>query len=319
MLFLSFPGGDGCFLSVTFDIMQVILFMRRDKMPKKTIAVGALIAALILSVSCRTRTQVKGVELNVSFSEEELTDNLLTEMIYTWKTNSEFEKINQDMFVFVHIWHGDNLLIQDDHSPELPTSEWEADKIYEYKREIYIPAFIDKFDPSFNKNEFLRFSVGFYSPYDRTGESEMQILEERIKVFPQPFDTPEIIYEEGWYDLEVNPDTYLKQWRWTAKQARCIIDNPYRDALLIIKGGIQEGVFEQQKVIFRINNLILDEFIPQEFHFEKSYDLKAEMLGEKDEFILTIETDKTFIPAERDPESKDIRELGVVISFIYFR
>jgi hypothetical protein len=43
------------------------------------------------------------------------------------------------------------------------------------------------------------------------------------------------------------------------------------------------------------------------------------MLGEKDEFILTITTDKTFIPAKVVPNSKDERELGVQISFIYFR
>jgi len=72
-------------------------------------------------------------------------------------------------------------------------------------------------------------------------------------------------------------------------------------------------------VIFKINDLILDEFFPEEDYFDKSYDIKKEMLGEKDKFYLTIETDKTFIPADLNPDSKDKRELGLIISFIYFR
>jgi len=286
---------------------------------KKTIILGNLFIALILSATCLIKTQVKGIEVNITFLEEELSDNLLTNMEYTWKTTSEFEAMKQDMIVFVHIWHGENLLIQDDHFPEVPTSSWQSGQNYTYRRQIYIPTFIDRFDPAFKGSDNLRLSVGFYSPYDRTGESKKEVLDELIQVYPQPIDTPEIIYEEGWYYLEEDPDTYLKQWRWTAKQARCNIDNPKRDATLIIEGGIQPDVFDRQKVIFKINNLILDEFFPEEDFFKKSYDIKKEMLGEKDEFYLTIETDKTFIPAERNPDSKDKRELGLVISFIYFR
>jgi hypothetical protein len=43
------------------------------------------------------------------------------------------------------------------------------------------------------------------------------------------------------------------------------------------------------------------------------------MLGESNEFFLTIATDKTFVPAEVIPNARDERELGLQISFIYFR
>jgi len=43
------------------------------------------------------------------------------------------------------------------------------------------------------------------------------------------------------------------------------------------------------------------------------------MLGEEDKFYLVISTDKTFIPKQVILRSKDERELGVQISFIYFR
>jgi len=68
-----------------------------------------------------------------------------------------------------------------------------------------------------------------------------------------------------------------------------------------------------------INDLILDEFIAEDSSFEKTYNIEKERLGEGDEFYLTIITDKSFIPAEILPDSGDERELGLQISFLYFR
>jgi hypothetical protein len=78
-------------------------------------------------------------------------------------------------------------------------------------------------------------------------------------------------------------------------------------------------VMKDQKVIIKINDRILDEFIPTESYFEKSYNIKKEMVGEGEQFFLTIATDKVFVPAEVIPGSKDKRELGLQISFVYFR
>ena len=286
---------------------------------KKGLVVSWVLILLIVVFGCQKKTEVKGVHLKINFSEEQLTDNLITDMQYTWTTDESFTKFTQDYNIYVHFWHGDNLLFQDDHFPPVPTSQWEAGKEYVYSRRIYIPSFIDEFDPEFKGEETLKLSIGFYSPYDRTGESMQEVYSQKLKVTPPPLDTPEIIYEEGWYDLEEDPQFYLKQWRGTAKEARCIIDNPHRDALLVIRGGVNMEAAPGQKVIFKINDMVLDEFVPEESYFERSYNIKKEMLGDKDEFILTIQTDKTFIPAKVIPNSKDERELGLQISFIYFR
>jgi len=271
------------------------------------------------SFSCKKSVVILGLELAVSFSEEKLSDNLVTDIQYTWKTSDEYVKVDQDFNVFVHFWHKSNLLFQDDHTPEVSTTQWEPNNEYTYSRRIYIPTFIDEFDPYFKGEETLRLSTGFFSPYDRTGESKQEILEEKLKVFPPPLDTPETIYESGWYDLEIDPNAFLKQWRWTARSARCIIDNPHRDAHMIIKGGVNSEAVPGQTIIFKINNLTLDEFVADESTFEKSYNILEEMLGEKEEFYLTIEVDKSFVPAQFFPDSTDERELGLQISFIYFR
>lgn len=286
---------------------------------KRWFSIIMVIMLVILLGSCQKKMQVKGLELNVSFSEKTLTDNLLTDMQYRWKTTQDFVRFDRDLNVFVHFWHKNNLLFQDDHMPPVPTSNWEPGKEYTYVRRIYIPKFIDEFDPEFKGEETLKLVVGLYSPFDRTGKSKSEVLVKNLKVLPPPPDTPEIIYENGWYDLEIDPNAFLKQWRWTAKEAVCVIDNPHRDATLVIRGGVNLEAVPGQKVIFKINETVLDEFVPQESFFEKTYKITKDMLGEKDEFRLIITTDKTFIPAKTLPGSKDERELGVQISFIYFR
>ncbi len=284
----------------------------------RTIAFLLIIAA-VLSVSCRKKASVKGIELAVSFSDKVLTDSLVTDITYRWKTTGEFQKMDQDLFAFVHFWNGNNMLFQDDHVPQPPTSKWEPNKEYTVTRRIYIPKFIDEFDPKFKGQETLRLSVGLYSPFDRTGKVKFQIHDEALKVLPPPPDTPEIVYESGWYDQEIVPSSNLKRWRWTSREARCLIDNPRRDALLIIRGALNTDAVKEQKVIFKINDALLDEFIPATGDFDKSYKLTKDMLGDKNDFRLTIATDKPFVPAKVYPNSKDERELGIQISFIYFR
>jgi hypothetical protein len=269
--------------------------------------------------SCKQKAQIKGIELDVSFAEERLSDNLMTDMTCTWKTTSDFVPMNQDLNVYVHFWHETNLLFQADYIPEIPSSTWEPNKEYSFTQRIHIPTFIDEFDPDFKGEETLRLSVGLYSPYDRSGETKQPVLDTKLAVSPPPLDTPEIIFEQGWYDREVDPEAYLKQWWWTAKDARCIIDNPHRDALLVIRGGVNLEAVQGQKIMFLLNDLMLDEFIAEESYFEKSYTIKKEMLGDSEEFMLTISTDKVFVPAQVFPDSADERELGMQISFVYFR
>ncbi len=286
----------------------------------RKIAISCFIIAAVLSLSaCQKKTQVGGVELTVDFANTPLSDNLITDVTYTWKTTDSFVKLDKDFNVFVHFWHKANMLFADDYVPEVPTSKWEKGKEYTTKRRIYIPKFIDEFDPQFKGEEQLRLSAGFFNPYDRTGQSEKEVLSKKLTVVPPPIGTPEVIYESGWYDLETNPDSILKQWRWTAKEARCVVDNPKKDALLVIRGGVNAGVIKDQKITIKINDVVLDEFVATQELFDKSYDIKKEQLGDKNEFSLVFDVDKTWVPAKIVPNSKDERTLGIQISFIYFR
>lgn len=285
---------------------------------KKIILIILIVSVSLASFHCKSETKVRGISLEVSFSEKTLSDNLITDIQYNWKTKKNFTKLNDDCWIFVHFWHRHNLIFYDNHTPEIPLSKWEPGKEYSYRRRIYIPFFIDANDPEFKGFEILRLSVGIAFPGGTTKKPLRKVYEKKLKVFP-PLDAPKIIYEDGWYGYEINPEAALKRWRWTAGEARCIIDNPHREALLVIKGGVRKEALGSQKIVFKIGDFILDEFVPGDILFEKSYNIKKEILGEKDKFQLIISTDKIFIPAEVIAGSKDRRELGVQISFLYFK
>jgi len=286
---------------------------------KKRSLLFFVLAVVVVIVCCRQDSPVRGIEVEVSFSDTPLTDKLYTDIQYTWRMKRNFKKIDKNLVAFAHFWHGSNLIFHDNHRPEIPVSTWEPGQEYSYTRRIYIPLFIDALDPEFKGTETLKLSIGLSFPEDKTGKPLKKVYEKKLKVYPPPADTPQIVYDGGWFDFEIDPESYLKRWRWTAKEARCVVGNPRRDALLVIKGGVEKDILKDQKVIFRINGLILEEFFPGKSHFEKFYRIDKEMLGEKEQFSLIISTDKTFIPARINPDTKDERELGVMVSFIYFR
>ena len=68
-------------------------------MTKKVTSIVFISLLLIVCTTCKTKVQVAGVNLEITFSEE-LSDNLLVDMFYTWKTNENFEKIEPSSFVF---------------------------------------------------------------------------------------------------------------------------------------------------------------------------------------------------------------------------
>jgi len=158
-------------------------------------------------------------------------------------------------------------------------------------------------------------------PWPLPAEWDDAVLENRLFP-PVSLISPEIIYDDGWHQPETNmqiKNPEERNWRWTSKRSVCIIENPKKESTLIIRGAMDKNKIKDQKVIIKINDQILEEFIPEQNVFIKKYTIAAEKLGAGDDFNLIIETDKTFIPSKLNPENKDNRELGIQIFFLYFR
>ena len=285
-----------------------------------------LLLVLVLLMSCGKKEgdQIAdvGIKLNLSLSPDTITDFLYVTMDYEYEILDDFNKIDKDYLVFVHFWRlkSKEMLIQDDHMPVKKTSEWKAGDKVSYSRMFFIPKFLDELDIDFEGFEEIKLQSGLYDPQNPT--EKIVLFNQVLNVQPASINAPDIIYSEGWNEEEMNlaiSDPFYRVWRWTTKKAECIIENPKKKSVLIIKGGLHKSIFQDQTVILKINDTLLEAFISDSVTFEKKYMLTPEQLGDEPEFKLTIETNKTFIPSSLNPENKDSRELGVQLYLLYFR
>jgi hypothetical protein len=273
---------------------------------------------------CGKKVDHKGIDLQVKLSPASVTDSLYLKMDYIFKTEKDFKKFSSDYNVFVHFWRvsSKEMLLQDDHLPLKQTSTWAPNEKVEYSRVLFIPQFLNEFDVDFEGYEEVNLTVGLYNVKAAGKEKPLVLFEKKLNIQPASFNAPEIVYDEGWNGLEIDvnaSDVFHRSWRWTMSKAVCIIENPKKACTLIIKGGVSKTVFPDQKVILKINDSVLEEFIPTEALFSREYTITPEQMGAGDEFFLRIETDKVFVPARVFPGSNDSRELGIQVFFVYFR
>jgi hypothetical protein len=290
---------------------------------KRIFFVVILPIALLFSF-CTKKVDRQGVDLQLKLTPASITDSLYLKMDYEFKTAKDFKKFKEDYNVFVHFWrvNSKEMLLQDDHLPLKKTSIWGQDEKFEYSRVLFIPQFLNEFDVDFEGYEEVKLTVGLYKLKSVGKEKPLILFEKKLNIQPASFNAPEIVYDEGWNGLETDVnanDSFHRSWRWTMAKSVCIVENPKKECTLIIKGGVNKTIFPDQKVTLKINDSLLEEFIPVEAMFSREYTISPEQMGTGDEFFLRIETDKVFVPAKAIPGSSDSRELGMQIFFIYFR
>ncbi|MCX6558024.1 MAG: hypothetical protein NTW95_11470 [Candidatus Aminicenantes bacterium] len=290
---------------------------------KRIIMVTILPIALLLSF-CSKRVDRQGIDLKLTLTPESVTDSLYLKMDYEFKTANDFKKLARDFDVFVHFWrvNSKEMLLQDDHALAKKTSAWGANEDLKYSRVLFIPQFLNEFDVDFEGSEEVRLTVGLYDLKATDKEKPLILFEKKLNIQPASFNAPEIVYDEGWNGLETDvnaKDSFHRSWRWTMAKSVCIIENPKKECTLILKGGVNKSVFPDQKITLKINDSLLEEFIPEEGQFSKEYTITPEQMGAGDEFFLRFETDKVFVPAKTFPGNNDSRELGMQVFFIYFR
>jgi hypothetical protein len=282
----------------------------------RALAVLLVLAALV-SLPCRKQVSVRGIELSVTFSNRVLSDNLFTEATFRFRTTPLFAPIAEDNDIVSEFARRGKILLEDRFEPPVPTSKWEPDKEYTFTRRIYIPPFIDEFAPEFRGAETLDLSVGLASP-PGGGRSRLVVYLRKLRVVPVS-ESPVIVSLDGWYGFEADPADPAKTWRWTSREARAAIDNPGRDALLVLRGFADPAAPAGQKITISVDGRVLDEFVPGPGEFERRSTVPKDWLGSRKDFVLTIGVDRTFVPAKVVAGSGDNRELGVRISLVYFR
>jgi len=281
-----------------------------------------MLAGLLMLVPGCKKAEFSGLNLKIEIQPSTITDELYVKMNYEYAVSDKFAGLTDDQVVFVHFWRvkSKEMLLGDDHIPEKKWSTWKPGDTVKYSRVIFIPKFLDEFDIDFEGYEEIKLTVGVYNP--KTPDNKIILWQKVIEIHAASLNAPEVVYDEGWWQVETDlniKEPLEKTWRWTTKKAVCMIENPRKECLLIIDGRVDKTQFVDQKVIFKINEKVLDEFIPEIDGFSKRYTVSPAMMGGRDEFTLSIETDKTFTPVTISPETKDNRELGIRIFRIYFR
>ncbi len=287
-------------------------------MKRQRLAALLVMAIALMSLPCRNREGIKGLDLAVALSERNLTDNLYVDLTCTWKASADFKGIEGDRSILVRFDHGGELLTGDDYLPDVPTSQWQPGGEYVVTRKIFIPPFIDEFDPSFDGSETLILTVGISDASGTTATPDLVILRKKLRVALSPL-TPAVLYMDGWYEPERDSAASFRERRWTGREARCLIDNPGRDSYLVIRGSVDREAVPGQEITIRIDGTVLERFVPEGDEFEKSYTIQKDVLGEKKDFFLSLSVDRTFVPAVVLPGSEDTRELGILVDFLYFK
>ncbi len=279
----------------------------------RALAVLVVLAAL-LSLPCRKQMGVRGIELAVGFSTRVLTDDLFTRITCRVRTARSFAPIAEDHQIVLRLFDSGRLVLREAFDPSLPTSKWEPDREYAFMRTVYIPPFIDEFDPAFRGSESVELNVALGPPAGAS-DGPLLVLHSRTLRIGPAADAPVMVYLDGWSPPEPSPGEASGWRRWTGRAARVAIDNPGRDALLVVRGTVDAAAPADQRIAIAIDGRLLEEFGPGTGDFERRYPVGKDMLGAGKDFVLTISVNKTFVPAG----AADGPERGVRISLVYFK
>ncbi len=280
---------------------------------KYKIFVALLVLGVVLLTPACSKKKGKAtipLSLELSFDPPELKDASIVKMVYKWKPGPNFS-LKGDYWVFVHFTdEKKNMYFQDDHKPPVPVSQWKPGQTITYERTVVLPEFFDIIDREYFK---VKVTIGVWNP--STKESyDVFVKQYAIKINPMAEEIPFVNYKDGWYEEESNPEG-TQIWRWASKTAICEVENPHKKVKIFIKGSYNSKATPDQKVRIYVNDHLLDEITEPEF--TKVYEVSPELLGEGDVFIIKLESDKEFVPAQVFKGSKDTRSLAVLVNKIF--
>jgi hypothetical protein len=234
------------------------------------------------------------------------------DITYKWLVASD-AKFDEDYRVMVHVVDTDDEMIwNDDHSPDVPTRQWKPGQTIQYTRTIFVPVY-----PYVGEADI---EVGLYSPTtgkrltltgDTKGQHAYKVA--RLQLQPQTENLPSV-FKEGWHPAEVAEHNQSVQWQWTKKDATFTFKNPKKDCVFYFDADNPGSAFkEPQHVQMTLNGAPLTDLTVEPGKRElKRIPIKADQLGQAEMAELLIAVDKTYVPALLPAaSSKDPRELGI--------
>lgn len=249
---------------------------------------------------------------SVSFSRPRAALGSPIRVTYKFQVAPNAPAFDQDYRVFVHFLDSDEeRLWTDDHDPSVPTSQWKPGQTVEYTRTVFIPVFPYIGD--------AQVRIGLYSTRDQrrltlAGEDAGQqaytvatltLLPHSENVF--------LLFKDGWHQAEVAPDNTTIEWQWSKKVGTLAFRNPKKDVVFYLHADNPAPYAEPQSVAVKVNGVLVDTVaVTPRREFLHTTRITAAQLGTGDMVELTLEIDKTLVPAlVAGANSRDPRELGL--------
>ena len=287
----------------------------------KRLLLTLLVCALI-GTGCGSGTGYEGLKTSVRIVPEELTDFGYLTLDVTLDPQEGFVPWSGERQIYVDFWRerSRERLLTTVNPLATPPTQWKPGHPIQFRQTCFIPRFLDELDPDFEGFETLRVEMGLMDPHGE--KPRITLWEKRFPVEPASLVAPEVLFTEGWNNLEVDPqagDPRCRQWRWTTRRAVCQLENTGHPCDLIIRGKVEKSILPDQEIRILLGEKELDHFKPEGDLFERSYRIDPSTLPEGNDFTLSIVCSETFIPANRDTTSQDQREMGAQIFFMYYR
>jgi len=276
-----------------------------------------LLFALVLSalVSACGRGDAPGPPVatpTVTFARARAALGSPIQITYKFQVAANAPAFDQDYRVFVHFLDGDEeRLWTDDHDPTVPTSQWKPGQVIEYTRTVFIPVVPYIGD--------AQVRLGLYSTRDQrrlplAGEDAGQLSYRVATLSLSPHsENVFLLFKDGWHPAEVAPENTTVEWQWSKKVATLSFRNPKKDIVFYLNADNPASYAVPQSVAVKVNGAQVDTIAvtPRQDFLHKTR-IAAAQLGTADMVDITLEVDKTWVPAlVPGANNRDPRELGV--------
>jgi hypothetical protein len=228
-----------------------------------------------------------------------------------------------DYRVFVHFLESDGTMTpwNDDHDPQIPTSQWKPGQTIQYTRTSFVPVF-----PYVGE---VTVQVGLHKgpdrlvlqgpePADRASASHaykvgtLQVLPKSDSIF--------LNYQSGWQKPEFAAENPAVDWQWTRKSAVVTFANPRKDVTILLDFDARPDLFPdrpQQVTVYSGGQLVETFAADGKEPVIRRIPISAAQLGSADLAEVRLEVDRTFVPANLPAGGKDTRELGIRVYHVY--
>jgi hypothetical protein len=225
-------------------------------------------------------------------------------------------RFDGDYTVFLHALGDGHRVFDDDHQPPIPTSKWQPGQRIEYTRARFVPVVphvgaVAVEAGLYRGDERLPLQGPEAFANERTSGSRayrvgtLELLPSSENVF--------IIYKTGWHPPEFGPDPSVS-WQWSQKAGVVSFANPKADATLYLEFDARPELFPDgpQQITLSIGGHEIGRLTADSPNRTlKQVPITAARLGSAEMVDLTVETDRTFVPARLPAAGRDLRELGI--------